>query len=649
MRLAYARAIRLSLMLIMWRIEKGTRVSMATIIISAAPTDQLLIADLQRRLSMRGLTVITDVAHSSAYDASTPHVTSVDTQFFFIVCSSANLGNTATQAHYQQAIQSQQIIIPLLTETSVLPLSLQQFQWADFRQSMDKGWRDVLVVLDRHQLALFPPPPSPLFDPEVILARGITGRTLPSWAVYYRMYQRRVVDLRPWRVTLVALLVLVSVAYALTIREVLLQVFLIFSGLLIGAFATRTIHWYRETDGEMIIVTPLGVVQHFTQGDRVFPFAGVSAIMPEPERGLINSPIPLMLTLTSGQPSVQMLIPRQFGPPGVILAQILQQFRSFSQRQQGQVVKESPLLFISYARRDSVDVDRRELELHNHGFTTWRDRHQLSGGQQWSAEIQQGIEACSALIVFVTPAAIASIAVQQEYEYALRLGKPVLAITLKRTRVMPPVVREHLIGDFATSQMSGQLALFMALDQFGLHAPDRDTPDLMVTLARYEQKLPIDKAQVYTSASYAVPLNIFVSPTLLLFIDLQYMLSAPYGLGGGMFAGVLLPLANLLVIVALAWLALVIVVQRPPSQRVVITATGFLMPINGTFSVAELYFHNIADITVDRAFWPYWGARLHVRFKNSQRDSKMVIAYNFRHNREIANAIIAAYQHYRSA
>src|SRR5215469_2979638 len=117
-------------------------------------------------------------------------------------------------------------------------------------------------------------------------------------------------------------------------------------------------------------------------------------------------------------------------------------------------------IFISYAHADSPFVDRLEADLCQHGFAPWVDRHGLAGGQKWRRELEAAVDRSQVLLVVLSPEAMASEYVQQEYGYASDEGKvviPVLAtwyICLEQVTVK---TREHAITDCKKTRSSGKM------------------------------------------------------------------------------------------------------------------------------------------------------------------------------------------------
>jgi TIR domain len=87
-------------------------------------------------------------------------------------------------------------------------------------------------------------------------------------------------------------------------------------------------------------------------------------------------------------------------------------------------------LFISYARPDRTRAESLTLRLRQAGITVWLDSD-LVGGQAWWDRILDQLRTCDAVIVVISRAAIKSQACRSEREYAIKLGKPILPLTLE--------------------------------------------------------------------------------------------------------------------------------------------------------------------------------------------------------------------------
>lgn len=92
-------------------------------------------------------------------------------------------------------------------------------------------------------------------------------------------------------------------------------------------------------------------------------------------------------------------------------------------------------IFISYSRADSEFVDRLDADLRARGYRTWVDRRRLEGGVDWEREINAAVAACDLFLISLSPPAVASPYVRQEFEEGQRLGK----------RLMPVLYQHHTV------------------------------------------------------------------------------------------------------------------------------------------------------------------------------------------------------------
>ena len=88
-------------------------------------------------------------------------------------------------------------------------------------------------------------------------------------------------------------------------------------------------------------------------------------------------------------------------------------------------------LFVSYSRNDQEQVATLIEDLEGFDHTAWMDK-ELTGGQDWWSEVLSQIRACDLFIFSVSHDSVTSEACLREYEYASRLGKPVLPVTVRR-------------------------------------------------------------------------------------------------------------------------------------------------------------------------------------------------------------------------
>ncbi len=89
-------------------------------------------------------------------------------------------------------------------------------------------------------------------------------------------------------------------------------------------------------------------------------------------------------------------------------------------------------VFISYARVDGGEFARavRDRLEENH-IRTWLDERDISPGARWPQSVDAGLKAARAVVVVLTPGAVASPQVESEWSYAMRLGTPIIPILVK--------------------------------------------------------------------------------------------------------------------------------------------------------------------------------------------------------------------------
>ncbi|MBA3824171.1 MAG: toll/interleukin-1 receptor domain-containing protein [Ktedonobacterales bacterium] len=92
-------------------------------------------------------------------------------------------------------------------------------------------------------------------------------------------------------------------------------------------------------------------------------------------------------------------------------------------------------MFLSYSRKDSEFVDRLELSLNERGITTWKNRSDIPGGDNWVKMIEEAVRACEMMLVVLSPQSVISTYVQKEYIYAGQMLK--MVIPLRYQKMMP--------------------------------------------------------------------------------------------------------------------------------------------------------------------------------------------------------------------
>ncbi len=100
-------------------------------------------------------------------------------------------------------------------------------------------------------------------------------------------------------------------------------------------------------------------------------------------------------------------------------------------------------VFISYARNDGLSyAEQLEAELSQAGFKPWRDKRLLDPNQDFTAELERGIERSAQVVCCITPDTRRDDSfVRREIAYAIALGKPIIPLIFEDT--LPPI---HIIN-----------------------------------------------------------------------------------------------------------------------------------------------------------------------------------------------------------
>lgn len=138
-------------------------------------------------------------------------------------------------------------------------------------------------------------------------------------------------------------------------------------------------------------------------------------------------------------------------------------------------------IFLSYARKDGFEAATRlRFELERADFQIWRDREDMRGGQDWRQQLQDAIYKVDVVLVLLTPAAVQSPYVTEEWKLALRLGKVVIPLLIRDCTIPRKLSRLHyhnLSGE--TEYTLGFAALIRDLN----HLPESTQTGLSSPLA----------------------------------------------------------------------------------------------------------------------------------------------------------------------
>lgn len=114
-------------------------------------------------------------------------------------------------------------------------------------------------------------------------------------------------------------------------------------------------------------------------------------------------------------------------------------------------------IFISYSRTDETFARRLAADLSNLGADVWIDVEDIPAGMNWSSAIQQGLDECEAMLVILSPDSMKSRNVENEWQYVLDHGYPIIPVLWRPTRVHFQLNRLQYI-DFHEQEYDSALA-----------------------------------------------------------------------------------------------------------------------------------------------------------------------------------------------
>lgn len=131
-------------------------------------------------------------------------------------------------------------------------------------------------------------------------------------------------------------------------------------------------------------------------------------------------------------------------------------------------------IFLSYSRKDQAFAWRLAQALSSAALDVWIDIDDIPAGQKWSTAIQEGLMTSAALIVVLSPAAMASRHVEDEWQYFLDRGKPVIPVLLTPTDVHFELSRLQYVSFYRQKFNVALLQLLTELRRLNLHVSVAD-------------------------------------------------------------------------------------------------------------------------------------------------------------------------------
>ena len=128
-------------------------------------------------------------------------------------------------------------------------------------------------------------------------------------------------------------------------------------------------------------------------------------------------------------------------------------------------------MFISYDRNDQAVAEQVRARLVAAGVKTWMDRYNIPAGAYWPDEIDVGLDQSTMVVGILSPDAVTSRNVKNEWDWAIQNEKPLVLL-----RIRPGVIPHRYVSiNFIDATKNG---LESALDELVRVSGPRSTPSV---------------------------------------------------------------------------------------------------------------------------------------------------------------------------
>lgn len=132
-------------------------------------------------------------------------------------------------------------------------------------------------------------------------------------------------------------------------------------------------------------------------------------------------------------------------------------------------------VFICYSRADKKFAYQLVEELSKYELTVWMDVRSIPHGANWDLEVQKGLDASDLMLVLLTPPAVASQNVADEWSYFIEKEKPIVPLLIQPCDVPFRLSRRQRV-DFTGDYNTGFQQLIRAIGSPALRDPDSTQP-----------------------------------------------------------------------------------------------------------------------------------------------------------------------------
>lgn len=120
------------------------------------------------------------------------------------------------------------------------------------------------------------------------------------------------------------------------------------------------------------------------------------------------------------------------------------------------------LVFINHNTTEDAFVTRLANELRDYRVATWVDHDDIAPDEDWGQALLDALNRCEMMIVVLSPAAVTSIPVRDQWLHHLAQDKP-LVIVIARPCVVPPELEGYTTVDFTETAEQNLLHVLRAL------------------------------------------------------------------------------------------------------------------------------------------------------------------------------------------
>lgn len=135
-------------------------------------------------------------------------------------------------------------------------------------------------------------------------------------------------------------------------------------------------------------------------------------------------------------------------------------------------------VFVSYSRDDAKFASRLVGALTDLGVDSWIDEQRIEAGEKWSEAIQRGLDASELMIVVLSPTAMDSENVRDEWQYFLDHGKSLIPVLLEPAKVHFQLSRIQYVDFHERTFDEALVYLCLELERKGVDVPGFDASGL---------------------------------------------------------------------------------------------------------------------------------------------------------------------------